>query len=357
MKEIGSEFSLSVEKGNYFSKINSLGEKNTFLRCGRDAIGLVAELLETQTHIILIPSYCCDAMVQPFVSRGWDVEYYPIMDNFSTDIQYLISLIKRKKPDAVLIMNFFGVSDTHQIVDRIRSENSSIQIIEDVTHILFDFDKAYSDKIDYYVGSVRKWMGIVDGGLVVSNKKSILKVKFKESEFVTLRREAFKIKQQYNSMSESLIKDRFRRLFLDAEKSLNNEVEPLSISVESKKLIDSYNYSLMVKTRKKNARVLIKLLKLIPHIRLPYNFDILLESTPFSVPILVKGRDKLQSELARKGVYLSVLWPLNEKSRKISHFSAELEGSMLSIPVDQRYTPEDMKYICKLLNEYFQAKK
>lgn len=356
MKEIGSEFYLINEVREECTQINSLGDKNYFLRSGRDAIGLVADLLKRKINIILMPSYCCEAMVQPFISRGWIIKYYPILDGFSTDIKSLNSLIELEKPNAVLIMNFFGIADTSNLIDNIRNHNYYIQIIEDVTHILFDFDKVYSNKVDFYVASIRKWFGIIDGGLFVSNKKSKLIIKYKESEFVALRREAFRLKKQYISLRTSFVKDAYRRLFLESEISLNSEASPVLVSDQSEAIIKSFDYSSMIRIRQINARTLISTIMNNPYVRLPYDFEKLLDGTPFSVPILVSDRDNLQSEMAKKGLYLSVLWPLNDNSRKISRFSSELEESMLSIPVDQRYRPKDMEYICKLISDYFQEK-
>ena len=83
MKEIGSEFALFSNEEYYFKHIKSLRNSTRFLRCGRDATGYVANLLKRKSGIILMPAYCCKSMVDPFLIRGWKVEYYPIKNDFS----------------------------------------------------------------------------------------------------------------------------------------------------------------------------------------------------------------------------------------------------------------------------------
>ena len=76
MKEIGSEFSLYSRNDYYFRRIKSLGKSVRFLRCGRDAIGYVADLLTKESGIVLMPAYCCDSMVNPFIIRGLKIIFY-----------------------------------------------------------------------------------------------------------------------------------------------------------------------------------------------------------------------------------------------------------------------------------------
>ena len=51
-------------------------------------------------------------------------------------------------------------------------------------------------------------------------------------------------------------------------------------------------------------------IKMIPGLEWSFN------GAPFSLPILVENRDVVQKQLAQKGVYAPVLWPIDEKARK-----------------------------------------
>lgn len=349
MKEIGSEFSLYSETDYYFSHIKSFGKSVRFLRCGRDAIGYVANLLTRNTGIILMPAYCCDSMVNPFEIRGWKIVYYTINEDLSIDVQYLISAYDKYHPDVVLLMNFFGITDTSKSVNTIRDKCPGIQIIEDITHSLLDLDKIYSNQVDYYVGSIRKWFGIVDGALVIATKNDTPEIDYFESDFVTLRRQGLSLKEEYIHTNSTETKKTFRKVLLDAEKSLNNGSNPCSISPDSQSILENMNVETLRNSRKINTKVLFGLLKTIPEISFPKKIDNILEITPFSIPILINNRDSVQKKMTKRGVYASLLWPLSEDARNISPIALEMENTMLSIPIDQRYDASDMQTIYKVI--------
>ena len=351
MKEIGSEFSHCTIEDYYFSRIKDLGKAVRFLRCGRDAIGYVADLLDKKSGVLLMPAYCCDSMIQPFVIRGWKIEYYPINKDFSVDINFVVSTFEKSKPDAIVLMNFFGLTDTSEVISIAKTKCKNIQIIEDITHTLFDIEKTYSSHVDYYIGSIRKWMGITDGAIVISTKNDIPNITFSNSNFIFLRSKALNLKEEYLHTNSPSIKLMYRKILSEAENSLENGKTPYLISPSSQITLDHLNCESLKNSRKWNASVLLELLKTIPEIKLPENINNILERIPFSIPIFVKDRDIFQKRMANKGIYASVLWPLNPEAREKSAFAGELETTMLSIPIDQRYNAEDMKLIYKVIRK------
>ena len=134
-------------------------------------------------------------------------------------------------------------------------------------------------------------------------------------------------------------------MFLEAEKSLDDGKNPILISPDSMKLLENLNCSVIKNRRKWNANTLLNLLKTVSGVYFPLNIDQILKTTPFSIPVLIKDRNSFQKKLAEKGIYASVLWPLNDDAREKSLFAVEMENSMLSIPIDQRYDSSDMQKI------------
>ena len=74
-----------------------------------------------------------------------------------------------------------------------------------------------------------------------------------------------------------------------------------------------------------------------------------LGGAPFSLPILVENRDEIQKKLAASGVYAPVLWPISDEARKACTISALMADKMLSIPIDQRYSWDDIEDIAKII--------
>jgi len=347
MNEIGSEFSLNTIEDYFFRNILMLEGTVCFNRTGRDSLGIVANVLKRKSGIILMPAYCCHSMVIPFIQKGWKIEFYSISNDFMANDESLKLIIKNFRPDAILVMNYYGISNSGKTIDTVKNYSKDIQIIEDVTHVLFEIDKIYTNNVDYYVGSIRKWFGIVDGALFISTRKIDISINYQDSEFVTFRRQALMLKEIYNYTKIESYKDSFRTLFKNAEDSLDHGENPILISPESLKYLIDLNCSNIRLRRQNNTNTLLNYLKSIKNIEFPLNLDRINGITPFSIPIFVKNRDKLQQDLANIGIYTSILWPLFDEAREKSFFAKKVESTMLSVPIDQRYDHFDMEYIYK----------
>ena len=73
------------------------------------------------------------------------------------------------------------------------------------------------------------------------------------------------------------------------------------------------------------------------------------DGSPFSLPILVDNRDEVQSALAKKGVYTQLLWPICEEAQAFCPVSMMMDARMLSVPIDQRYSWDDMEDIASII--------
>lgn len=350
MKEIGSEFSLYSDHDLYFQRLRRLEQSILYLRSGRDAIGYVADLFKMRTGTILLPAYCCESMIDPFKLRGFVVKFYPIEIDLSIAISNLESVINDTSPIAILLMNFYGVSETNKCVDYVKNKYPNIIIIEDITHTIFDLFQFINPNVDFYVGSIRKWLGIYDGALVISNC-NLPKIKYIKTEFVELRTMALKIKEEYNHSKLPTLKEEFRRLFILAESTLGNGEVPIRISPESEDLLFEIDVSSIRKKRFWNAKIMLQLLQNIPEVKMLESTTHLLNGTPFCIPILINDRDRIQYYLAENGVYTQILWPLTQEAREASSFAEYIEKSMLSIPIDQRYDFDDMVRVSELLKK------
>lgn len=350
MREIGSEFSLSFNSDYFFKRIESFGSKVSLLRCGRDGLSTIAASIPKGSGIILFPSYCCESMYKPFEVRGWKINFYSIKSDFSSDFSLITSMISKLNPDAILLMNFFGLADNTELSMKIKHRYPKIKIVEDITHSLFDINLARLQDVDYYVGSIRKWFGITDGALLISSNADVCSVPFVENEFVRLRTLGLSLKENYIHSYDKGLKAKFRSYFSDAESTIDSCESVYGISPLSKEKLISTDFGPLKDKRKQNATFLLSLLKQNTKIRLPKNIIKVLDKTPFSIPILIDNRDFIQKELANQGIYCPLLWPLNSDSRKVCNFATELEKKMLSVPIDQRYNATDMIQMYEVLN-------
>jgi cysteine sulfinate desulfinase/cysteine desulfurase-like protein len=194
-REIGSIFQINREDFGYGSSLSmelvSQAQHAGYVdscavSSGRDALELailqIQKNRQDQKISCMLPMFTCDSVDAPFDYYDCEIYYYPIKKNLQPDAQVFSRIFEKIQPDVVLVHSYFGV-DTIQNIRPIlkRQQERGLIVIEDITqtlHMKLDFHA------DYYVMSLRKWMGIPDGGLLLSKKKLEYKPHFERTEFV-----------------------------------------------------------------------------------------------------------------------------------------------------------------------------
>ena len=166
--EIGSEYWLEDNKIEYQRIKND--KRTTYLLSGRTAIDCALQLIEKKRKIdtVYFPSYCCQSMIDPFVNKGINVEFYTIhfkSGNLIYNIDY------EKKCDVFFAMNYFGFSQNGMDACIENFKNRKICVIEDMTHSLLS-ERKYNRNSDYVVASLRKWFPIICGGVLINNREN-----------------------------------------------------------------------------------------------------------------------------------------------------------------------------------------
>ena len=400
MYEIGSEFNLErmSDRRNLLEDFSEAAEAAgryiEFLRCGRDAIGFVADDIiagfqddgisrSEGGYKAFLPALACDSMVLPFEVRGYDIVYYKVTENLLIDEADLLDKLEKAaggedfRP-VVLVMNYFGVSDISVITDVIKSKYQNSVIIEDVTHTLMDEQGfiAEDSAADYHVGSIRKWLGVPDGAFAASKKEFLMGALTGETDFTALRREALIEKSEYLDNGDAELKAHFRSLLSDAEDSLSDGLDPYHISDVSADILSDIDVLKIRHRRSVNYSCIYKLLsdlplcgkayKLLPEIAKAEDGDGL-EHVPFMLPIVLDidfmrrsaiteegksiTRDGFEKKLAQRGIYAPVLWPILDGAREACEKSAHFSDNMLAFWIDQRYDRFDMEQVAAILNE------
>ena len=351
MREYGSEHPAVLLPDGYFETFNQYG-KCIWLRSGREALHLVALNLnlEKKQPIVLMPAYCCHSMVDPFEKAGWKVVYYRLNEDLTVDLDYLSLALTKECPNAILTMNFYGSASTNEAVNCIKKRNPNCKVIEDFSHCSFSLADIFDPKVDYYVTSIRKSIGVCDGSVIIS-KESLDEsfIEEGETDFVNSRRDSQKLKAEYTYSQDKEQKSVFFPELRRQEGELDAFEGVHRISVPGKEMMRVLNGGMIRYARQQNMKHILDLLggkvESIPGI------DRCLSGAPFSFPILVKNRDDVQQKLAKRGVYAPVLWPISDEARTVCPVSARIANEMLSIPIDQRYNYDDIVDIAKIVLE------
>lgn len=311
---------------------------------------LVGQSIETDNKHIYIPAYSCESMVKPFKDCGWKVTLYPLNEDLTISQAFVDEMVANTEQRfAILTMNYFGVAGTKLKVEEIKTKRKDIVIIEDFTHCLFTLEEIYSEKIDYYVGSIRKSLGVADGAIVLSNHLLNEAVDVLESSFVTKRLKALKEKDDYIVEKKGVQKENFRQILGEAESEIDEQITTEKMSDVSKKVLDNQainsEWGGVRYKRNTNLKHLYKLIKDIEGIRFPFPEGTSLDNAYFMLPIMINNRDEIQRQFAQEGLYCQLLWPLSEEARTVCKTAANMEKEMLAIPIDQRYDFDDIEQI------------
>lgn len=351
MREYGSEHPAVILPDGYFASLERYGREITYLRNGREAL-LYASCNSKpgKEAVILCPSYSCWSMTAPFEFSGWTVVYYRLNEDLTVDEDYLKMLLSGSKADAILTMNFYGSASTDAAIAIVKGFNEKITVIEDFSHCTFCLDQIFNEKVDYYVSSIRKSVGVCDGAIILSKEPSNKAyIGCAAPSFGQLRLGAQQQKGRYAFTKSLDDKDIFLTELRHGEEMIDKLDGVHPISEVSLKQIESINGEQIAFARRENMKHLWVLLngkvKMIP------GLDRSFKGAPFSMPILVENRDAVQRQLAQKGVYAPVLWPANENARNVCEVSAYVADHMLSIPIDQRYNYDDIEDIAKIVLE------
>lgn len=350
MSEIGGEFYSYDSLSNNCNRFGGYDYNCS----GRSSLNYIIEDIKQHRNVkrALLPVYCCDSMIIPFINHGIRVEFYDIFLNDDGNMIYDFSFKKEcGKDTVVLAMDYFGY-DRGVAAAVFRDAGKDAIKIRDATHSFFS-DKDCADA-DYYFASLRKWTRFA--GLSVCKKTCgdfAVKMREREDSFDETRIEAAELKKKYLH-GEKIDKRIFLNKFNHAEELLDKQVASYRASLQDIKVLGGLDVNAIISKRRSNAKILIDELKCVDEVNLLFK-EIRDCDCPLFVPITVdsKIRNELKMYLISKDIFCPVHWPLTYMHGDISLRESYLFDSEISLICDQRYSSCDMKRIAAEIKHFF----
>ncbi|MET3034944.1 hypothetical protein ABXT08_02465 [Chryseobacterium sp. NRRL B-14859] len=315
-KAIGGYFELETPA----RKAGCPGDNAIILNSARNCLEYI--LRAQKKSKIYIPYYTCDVILEPVKKVNFEYEFYDVDSNLEPIFNYE----NIKDHEAFLYTNYFGIKD-HFIKDL-------VQKIPD--HIIIDnaqalFSPVIRDIDQFY--SPRKFVGVADGGLLYTDKKID---------------QTFERDESYQRMSHLL-----KRIDLSAEqgyadfsendKSLENQ--PIrTMSNLTERILLGIDYENIKERRKENFLFL--------HTALKEKNKLSIDLSEMSVPLIYPFRtdDKnLRQKLINEKIYCATYWPnvLNWCTEDQNSYT--LTKEIIALPIDQRYSINEMKKILECI--------
>lgn len=351
--EIGSEFWLTEQshlKANQESERTLKFKNISFTSSGRGAISLVLQQIKPIAYTVLLPKYICSSMILPFTESGYQCIFYDLDEKLNPVLE---TLEVEQKVGVFLHLGYFGFNTNNNLWEYITKFNEvNTIVIEDITHSLFsDFTK-YS-KNDYYVASIRKWMGVATGGFAASNSKLLPPVKEEQINFLELRSKGLSLKKMYIESQNETLKDDFLNCFNQAELLLDEQSSPYAMDETSKTFYDNLDVNNLINKRRENYQVLEEGLKNVPFVESIFG-DLEGRECPFFYPILIKEvRNEVRQALIAEKIYCPIHWPIPKVLIENQMIDSEnsIYNEILSIPCDQRYGKTEMKQVVRVIKK------
>ena len=355
MFTMGYDFNLEVHKltlepENVFTYLN--GYNCLYVDSGRSCIKLLCQLIPDSK--LLVPAFSCYSVIYGFVN-GVEPVFYAVNDDFSIDFDDLISKIT-PEVKGIYITNYFGHFMSDEDAEKINSlkEKYGLIVFEDNTQSVF----SGAPKVgDYCLASIRKWFAVPDGGVIYSkNPLDAIDVS-----------KLSKNSKQNDKLYPQIIKSMILKGFIDCpvdfvvdlfakvenelnEYADNNEIFLMSDFTEF--IFKCNDLPWNIGKRKENEKYLRTLIHS-PYLRvaIPELND---SDCPFNLPMYCTHRDEMWDYLVNNyNIYPSVLWRTYQYDPvKDIGLTSKMGHEIISFPIDQRYSKENMEYLADAINSF-----
>ncbi|KQL56483.1 MULTISPECIES: hypothetical protein [Bacillaceae] len=352
--EIGSYFEtedkiINCKQENRFDfDFEKLFSDSTYVFSGRNAIELALKDIELTKEIrtVYMPSYLCDSMIDPFLENEVKIHYYKVNYNFNLKVVE-VDINKNVECDILFINNYFGNNKlvNKESIDHFKSKGTVI--FEDVTHGLFN-KNFIENSSDYYVASIRKWLGLASGGLLLK-KNGILANKpiINSDKFASTKINAMELKKKYLK-GFNVNKNDFMKIFAESDKMFKEVGTKYKIDTHSINILNKLDSDLLRKVRINNSKYIYDQLKRLEFIEPIFTENFRDDICPLFVPVIIKAgkRDELRNLLIENGIYCPVHWPQNRGQY------SNIQNNELSLICDHRYDHNDMERLCAVLKNW-----
>lgn len=322
-----------IELGSYQS-LDSFGSVKTpkgynvlALNSGRACIFHCLALLGVRK--VILPYYYCREVISYLECRNIDVDYYHIWkDLLPLDIEQE----RDKEATALVLVNYFGLVNKKQLQSYARGWKNVI-----IDNCLSFFSKPIMGVYNVY--SPRKFIGVSDGGLIISNNNLTLGYDY-ETDFSS-DRSMFLLQRIEHGCQYCY------QLRLESENNIR-ESGPKYMSGLTKHILRGAPYKEIKRRRIENYNNALSLFSDINEMTFPLPDG----NVPFAFPFYVSDSG-LRDYLVSSNVFVPHLWPCDESIA--NEIEVRMSKHLVLLPIDQRINIDDIVYMRRLVGNYLQS--
>ena len=312
MKEIGGYIELDELNGKEYYR-NAIN-----LNSGRNCLRLL--IRNKNIKRIYLPFFVCSVVEDVCKKEEVDVSYYSINELLEPVFSKSIG-----ENEYIYIVNYYGQLSI-DFIKKIVKKNKNI-ILDNAQAF---FTKPYEGVDTIY--TCRKYFGVADGAYLISN------VEYCESQF--------RVYHVFDKISHVIGRyefdgQRFYDKYIDNENEFDSVEDIVRMSKVSHNILKAENYKKIKKNREKNFKYLQKKFFEINKLK------VTCPKGPYAYPLLVDNGIQIRKRLQENKIYIPQLWEKMCSGSDKDVIADNYSKNILPLPVDQRYTQEDMQYLYK----------
>ena len=319
-----------------------LRESNLFLASARSGIMILIDILKPPN--VWMPSYLCPTMLVGIDQKKTTRRFYEVDHDLRISFREWAEQIQ--VDDIVVFIDYFGFPLDPDIVHSMKERGA--WILEDACQALLS--KHVGQHSDFALFSLRKFIGVPDGGILVSNcdvKFESIDLEPAPASWWLKMLEASIGRREFDRSGEER---RWFDLFREAEDSV--PCARYTMSDLSKALLHTnFDYSCIAERRRDNYALLSQ--ELSEMALFPTLPD---DVVPLGFPIIHPQRNCIRERLFRKEIFPPVHWPIHEIVPDEFAESHRLAETIMTLPCDQRYSEDDMRGMARnlksIIDEY-----
>lgn len=348
MMEYGSEYHSRANEP-FIGGGHKLREDDWQLyRSGRDAMKALARIINREGGRVLLPALCCESMILPFTSNGYELVFYRLNRDMTADREDVLK--KLSKGSVLLYIRYFGIVPFEdEFLQGLKTQRPDVLIIEDRTHDIIVPRENAGFTPDATLASLRKWAALPDGGMLKTALGCCEGID--DRRFGEMRRAAMEKKSRYLDTWQPQLKEEFLHELNTAAEVLDEDGRPAKMAEEFVEALDSIDFESLLRKRQSNC---LRLKALLANLHEQGRLQFLShrpENSTLYFPIVLERRLEVQRAMAQRGIYCPVIWPEPEEASGVCENSRYMTEHMLAIPCDQRYDKADMDFIAASLRE------
>ena len=290
---------------------------------GRTALVWLLRKLECRK--LYAPYYNCDSVANSAMAAGFEVEFFHIDEDLKPLFE---DGFHPGEGEWVYIINYYGQLTKDEILDY--KERFGRIIVDNAQAY---FERPVSGITTLY--SCRKFLGVSDGAYLFTD------LEFDED--LPRDQSGDRVRYLFGRLEENA-RTYYSRMLEESDKFA--KAEPMKMSLLTENILRGIDHEAVRKQRLENYRTLARLLPSDNPFtkKEPYG--------PFAYPYYHENGVELRKALAAENIFVPTNWSYLIKTMPEDSLEHKWSADILPLPVDQRYTDEEMTYLAEMIKRF-----